>query len=91
MIETNEGWWKEVGGGWSRWVIDIKEGTCDDEHWVLYVSDKSLNSAPETNTALYVNWLEFKYRWMNEWMNEWVNEWNKMKWHDWNQSTNRFI
>ena len=26
----------------------IKEGTCD-EPWVLYVSDESLNSTPETN------------------------------------------
>ena len=31
----------------------IKEGTCD-EHWVLYVSDESLNSTPETNIALSV-------------------------------------
>ena len=26
-------------------VMGIKEGTCD-EHWVLYVSDKSLNFIP---------------------------------------------
>ena len=31
------------------------EGTWD-EHWVLYVSDESLNSASETNITLYVNW-----------------------------------
>ena len=31
-----------------------KEGTCD-EHWVLYVSDESLNLTPETNIALYAN------------------------------------
>ena len=41
--------------GWAKWVMDIKEGTCWDEHWVLYVSDKSLNSTPETITTLYVN------------------------------------
>jgi len=35
-------------------VTDIKDGTCD-EHWVLFVSDKSLNSAPENNITLYVN------------------------------------
>ena len=32
----------------------IKEGTCD-EHWVLYITDESLNSTPETNNTLYVN------------------------------------
>ena len=41
---------EEVGGG-----MGIKEGTCWDEHWVLYVSDESLNSTPETNTTLYFN------------------------------------
>ena len=37
------------------WVMGIKEGTYSDEHWVLYVSDKSLNSTPETIIILYVN------------------------------------
>ena len=32
-----------------------KEGTCD-EHWVLYAIDESLNSTPEPNIALYVNY-----------------------------------
>ena len=32
--------------------MGIKEGTCCDEHWVLYVSDESLNSTPEANIAL---------------------------------------
>ena len=41
-------------GGWARWVRGIEEGACYDEHSVLYVSDESLNSAPETNIALYV-------------------------------------
>ena len=41
-------------GRWARWVMGIKEGTCE-EHWVLYASDDSLNSIPETNFALYVN------------------------------------
>ena len=46
-----------VGGEWgcARWVIGIKEGTCCDEHWVLYVSDAPLNSTLETNTTLHVN------------------------------------
>ena len=35
--------------------MGIKEDSCD-EHWVLYVSDESLNHTPETNITLYVNW-----------------------------------
>ena len=42
-------------GGWARRVMGRKEGTCCDEHSVLYVSDESLNSTPETFIALYVN------------------------------------
>ena len=38
----------EVGRERAKWVMSIKEGTCD-EHWVLYVSDESVNSIPETN------------------------------------------
>ena len=46
-----------MGGEWARSVMDIKEGTCSDEHWVLYVSDESLNSIPETNIILMLtNW-----------------------------------
>ena len=44
-----------MGGGGAKWVIGIKEGTCWDEHWVLYISDESLGSTPETNAAPYVN------------------------------------
>ena len=29
----NEGW-----GRGEKWVMGIEEGTCWDEHWVLYVS-----------------------------------------------------
>ena len=46
---------EEGGGGEARWVMGIQEATCCDEHWVLYVSDKPVNSAPETNIALYDN------------------------------------
>ena len=49
-----------MGRGWAKWVMDIKEDTCCDEHWVLYVNDESLNSTPETNITLYVSQLEFK-------------------------------
>ena len=41
------------------WGMGIEEGTCYDGHWVLYVSDESLNSTPETNSALYVSCLKF--------------------------------
>ena len=41
--------------GWAKWMMGIKEDTYSDEHWVLYVSDESLNSTPETNIALYIN------------------------------------
>ena len=34
--------------------MGVKEATCD-EPWILYVSDESLNSTPETYIALYVN------------------------------------
>ena len=37
-----------MGRGWAKWAMGIKEDTCE-EHWVLYVSDESLGSTPETN------------------------------------------
>ena len=43
-----------MGGEWAKWVMGTKEGTCCDEHWMLYVSDESLNSTPE-NIRVYVN------------------------------------
>jgi len=52
-LKVDGGRWR---GGCTRWVMDIKGGTCCDEHWVLYVSDESLNSTPETDMTLYVNW-----------------------------------
>ena len=36
-------------------MSDGYEGGHCDEHWVLCVSDESLNSTPETISALYVN------------------------------------
>ena len=53
MIEI-EGWWREEDGVWAKWLMGIKEGTCD-EHWVLYVNDESLNSASETSIMPYDN------------------------------------
>lgn len=50
-----------VDGGRVKWAMGIKKGTHYDEHWVSYVSDQSLNSTPEINTTLYVNYLEFKW------------------------------
>ena len=37
--------------------MGIKEGICD-EHWVLYVSDESLNFTPHTNITLFDSQLE---------------------------------
>ena len=34
--------------------MSIKKGTYD-EHCVVYISDESLNSTPETGITLYVN------------------------------------
>ena len=36
-----------------KWVMGIKEGTCWDEHWVLYGSDESWESIPEAKNTLY--------------------------------------
>ena len=41
---------REVGG-----QMGIKEVTCWNEGWLLYISNESLGSTPETNTTLYVN------------------------------------
>ena len=48
-----------MDGGWAKWVMSIEEDTCDT-HWMLYISDESLNFTPGTNITLYVNLLEFK-------------------------------
>ena len=53
--EQTEGCWREVGEGWAKWVMGTKDGTCD-EHWALYLRDESLNSTPETQITLHVNW-----------------------------------
>ena len=56
-VSDGEQLWVDRGkwvGGWARWVMGIKEGTCD-EHWMFYVSDESANSTLEVDIALYVN------------------------------------
>ena len=34
--------------------MGFKEGTCYDDHWVLYATDELLKSTSETNDVLYV-------------------------------------
>ena len=41
--------------GWVKWGMGIKEDTSWDEHWASCVSDESLGSTPEINTALCDN------------------------------------
>ena len=38
----------EAGGGWVKWVIGIKQCTCD-EHWVMYGIFEPLYYTSETN------------------------------------------
>lgn len=40
---------REQGEGWGNCVMNIKEGTCCGERWVLYMTGELLNSTPETN------------------------------------------
>ena len=35
-------------------VMGTEEGTCWDEHWVLYGSDESRESTPKTKSTLYI-------------------------------------
>ena len=44
-----------LGGGRASGARGIKEDAGWDEHWVFYVSGKSLNSIPEIIITLYVN------------------------------------
>ena len=46
----------EVGGAMGEIGEGIKEGTCCDEHWVLYGTVESLHCTPETNsTCMLIN------------------------------------
>ena len=42
----------EAGAGWGKWGMGIEEGTCWDEHWVLYVSGEPRESTPKTKSTL---------------------------------------
>ena len=42
--------------GWVTWTRGIKEDTCWDEYWVLYVAEESLDSTLEiTITHMLTN------------------------------------
>ena len=41
---------EEVVGGWSRWVMGIKEGDCFDDQWLLYVSGTTERTAKSRAT-----------------------------------------
>lgn len=56
-LRVDEG--RLVGDG-LEWVMGIIEDTCYEEHWVLYLSNESLNFTPEADIALFVNQLEVK-------------------------------
>ena len=44
---------KQTEGFSGEGVMGIKEHTCCDEHWMLYVTDELLNTTSKTNVVLY--------------------------------------
>ena len=42
-------------GGWVKQMLEIKEYTCCDKHWVMYGTVESPYCRPETNITLYAN------------------------------------
>ena len=42
-----------MAGERGKWVMGIEEGTCCDEHWVLYGNNGSWESTPKTKSTLY--------------------------------------
>ena len=42
-----------TAGERGKWAMGIEEGTCWDEHWVLYVSNESWESTSEAKNTLY--------------------------------------
>lgn len=42
--------------------MEIKEGTCHDEHPVMYGTAESLYCTPETNIILYANKVKSKLK-----------------------------
>ena len=59
--------------------MGINEGSCYDGHWVLYVSDESLNSTPEIKIVLYATQQKFKLK-----INEQTNKQTEAKKVCWN-------
>ena len=56
-----------VGGGkWGKWMMDLEEGTCWDEHWVLYISDESQGSTPESSLYCMLANLTINYLKINK-------------------------
>lgn len=53
LRKQTEGYRKEGLEGWGNQMMGIKEGTCGDEPWVLYVTNGSLNTTSKTNDELY--------------------------------------
>ena len=43
----------EAVGERGKWGMDLEEGACWEEPWVLYVSDESRESTPKTKSTLY--------------------------------------
>lgn len=41
-------------------MMEMKEGICRDEHWVMCGSTESLYCTPDTGIALYVNYTGIK-------------------------------
>ena len=41
-------------GGRVKWVMGIKEGTCDEDQ-ILYADEELLNPTPEVHITLHVN------------------------------------
>lgn len=57
------------GDGWGIGQMGGRdqEGICWDEHWMLYTTEGSLTSTPETNIALCVNYLKLKKKKKKKW------------------------
>ena len=52
--KQTEGYRREGVEEQGKQVMNIKEGTWFDDHWVLYTINESLNTTSKTNNVLYV-------------------------------------
>ena len=48
-----DGYRREGVGVWGSLVVGIEEGTCCDNHWVLYTNNESWNTTSKTKDVLY--------------------------------------